>query len=280
MSKKSKLDRGLYRRRGSPHWWIRYADRNGRIIRESTGTTEKKLAKAILAKKKVLVAENRHLEVRKKPGTSFFELCNLYWEKKGQRLRMKGLSSMIRAWKVHFGSVVAEDLTQARVEDFLISHVEERGLSPTTRNRHIAQLKALFSWGMKWKTSKHGMPLITHNPAGELKKIDEDPYKRERFLAADEIDRLINACRRPFRSFVMAALHTGMRPGELFELLWKDVNFRSGLVYVRKSKVGKARYIPMNESLRNALKDLPSRFRGDYVFPSPKAAGKLDNVKK
>ncbi len=67
---------------------------------------------------------------------------------------------------------------------------------------------------------------------------------------------------------------------KLFELLWKAVNFRSGLVYVLKSKVGKARYIPMNESLRNALKDLPSRFRGDYVFPSPKTAGKLDNVKK
>ena len=36
--------RGLYRRRGSPNWWVRYADPNGRIVkgkhwheREDTG---------------------------------------------------------------------------------------------------------------------------------------------------------------------------------------------------------------------------------------------------
>jgi len=70
----NKADRGLYRRRGSPHWWVRYADRNGRIIRESTNTKEKKMARQILEKKKVLVAENRHLDVKKVPKTTFYEL--------------------------------------------------------------------------------------------------------------------------------------------------------------------------------------------------------------
>ena len=55
MNKKSKADRGLYRRRGSPHWWIRYADRYGRIHCKSIGTTSKKLAREILAKQKVIL---------------------------------------------------------------------------------------------------------------------------------------------------------------------------------------------------------------------------------
>ena len=58
--------------RSPPHWWIRYADRNGRIIRETTGTSVKKLAREILAKKKVLVAKNRHMEVKKAPKTTLF----------------------------------------------------------------------------------------------------------------------------------------------------------------------------------------------------------------
>ena len=68
--------RGLYRRRGSPNWWVRYADPNGRIVRESTGTSEKTLATKILAKKRVLVVEGRHLDKKQVPKTTFFELCS------------------------------------------------------------------------------------------------------------------------------------------------------------------------------------------------------------
>ena len=32
--------RGLYRRRGSPNWWVRYADPNGRIVRGKVTTTK------------------------------------------------------------------------------------------------------------------------------------------------------------------------------------------------------------------------------------------------
>jgi hypothetical protein len=58
---KPKADRVLFKRNGSPHWQIRYSDRNGRIREQSTGTVSEKLARDILAKKKAEVAENRHL---------------------------------------------------------------------------------------------------------------------------------------------------------------------------------------------------------------------------
>jgi len=71
-NKKSKADRGLYRRDGSPYWWIRYADRNGRIIRETTGTKEKKLAvihwqHSLLATLGVLNSDDAILEVHIRP---------------------------------------------------------------------------------------------------------------------------------------------------------------------------------------------------------------------
>ncbi len=280
MKNRSKADRGLFRRRGSPHWWIRFADENGRIRRESTGTSEKKLAREILAKRKTLVTEGRSLDKKKVPKTTFYELCDQYWEKKGKRLRMKGLDSMIRAWKDHFGDEPVKDFTEAAVEDFLTSYVDDRGLSPTTRNRHIAQLKAMFNWAISHKPIMSDPPLITHNPASKLKKVDEEPYRRERFLTVIEIQRLLEVCHQRFRPFVMTGLHTGMRPGELFELRWKDVRFESGLIYVHRSKVGKAGYVPMNDSLRSVLKELPSRFKRDYVFPSPKTGSRLDNIRK
>ena len=68
---------------------------NGRIIRESTGTSEKTLAKKILAKKRVLVVEGRHLDKKQVPKTTSFELCIQYWKLSGKHKRMKGLSHML-----------------------------------------------------------------------------------------------------------------------------------------------------------------------------------------
>jgi len=261
MNKKSKADRGLYRRRGSPHWWIRYADRNGRIIRESTGTTEKKLARDILAKKKVQVAENRHLDVRKVPNTTFYELCEQYWELDGKHKRMKGLSHMLEIWKKWFGNLPMKELNQQKVEKFLAGRMEEKHLSPATRNRHLAHLSSVFNEGKEWG-------LVAENPAVGIKPFRENGA-RTRFLDQEEIHSLLEAATEDFFPVVLTALHTGMRRGEITELRWTDVDFNNKIITIQDSKSGKKRMIPINDILHETLKVLPSRFKKGYVFPSP-----------
>jgi len=261
MNKKSKADRGLYRRRGSPHWWIRYADRNGRIIRETTGTTSKKLAREILAKQKVLVAENRHMDVKKVPKTTLNELCDQYWKLDGKHKRMKGLSSMIGIWKKWFGNLPMKELNQQKVEKFLAERMEEKHLSPATRNRHLAHLSSLFNRGKEWG-------LITDNPAQGIKPLRENGA-RTRFLDKEEIQLLLEAATEEFRPILLTALHTGMRRGEIIELRWPDVDFRNRIITIQDSKSGKKRMIPINDILNETLNVLPSRFKKGYVFPSP-----------
>ena len=74
------------------------------------------------------------------------------------------------------------------------------------------------------------------------------------------------------------ALHTGMRRGEIFNLKWFDVDFNRGLVQIRESKSGKKRFVPMNETIRKFLNE--RKRASEYVFPSPKTNGKLDNIKR
>jgi len=64
------------------------------------------------------------------------------------------------------------------------------------------------------------------------------------------------------------ALHTGLRQSNEFHLLWADVNFDTVTITVRRSKSGEAYHVPMNEDVRAALRDLPSRLRSEWVFPS------------
>jgi len=264
----NKADRGLYRRRGSPYWWVRYADRNGRLIRESTGTTEKKLARDILAKKKVLVAENRHLDVRKIPKTMFFELCDQYWDKRGKHLRMKGLGSMIKIWKQQLGNRLVASLRQTDIENLMAEHFE--GLKKSSRNRHITQLKAMFNWAIE-------EGLITHNPAAKLKKVRE--VGRTRYLTTEEIQRLLAACGERLRLIVLFALHTGMRKGEIFDLKWFDVNMGQRMVWVHTSHKGAPKHIPLDETVMGVLERLPRK--NQYVFPSTwKGCTKTSDVKK
>lgn len=60
-----------------------------------------------------------------------------------------------------------------------------------------------------------------------------------------------------YRDRAMLALYygCGLRAKEGLELELKDLDFKSGLVQVRKSKTGYQRYVPMNEKVGEDLKD-------------------------
>jgi integrase len=68
-----------------------------------------------------------------------------------------------------------------------------------------------------------------------------------RYLTANEITRLLNACSGPFRALVHAALLTGCRYGELSRLKVADYNRDVGTLIVRIGKGGKARHVTLTE---------------------------------
>ena len=75
---------------------------------------------------------------------------------------------------------------------------------------------------------------------------------------------------------VLFALHTGMRRSEIFNLRWFDTDMTRETVHVRQSKNGKARAVPMNETIKALLQSLPKT--SEYVFPSPKTGGRVVDV--
>ncbi|MFC1491143.1 site-specific integrase [Nitrospinota bacterium] len=70
-----------------------------------------------------------------------------------------------------------------------------------------------------------------------------------------------------------------MRRGELFNLQWRDIDFRKRLVRVADSKNGESREIPMNRTLEDTLKRIPWRLDLVFVFPGRTGRG-LTNVRK
>ena len=76
---------------------------------------------------------------------------------------------------------------------------------------------------------------------------------------------------------VALALNTGLRRAELFNLKWKYVDFRTNVLTITRTKAGRARRVPMNAVVRDLLRALPSRLKGDWVFPSAESKTPRDS---
>jgi hypothetical protein len=145
------------------------------------------LAREILNKKRTEVVENRHLDVKKVPKVSFYELCDQYWQMHGKNLRTKGLlkieedgtqSGMIEIWKAGLGNVMLAELTQHKIEKFLSDRMDEKKLSAGTYNRHLSMLKAMLNKAKEWG-------LLLENPAIPIKKR-KGPCTSQKLVGAYE----------------------------------------------------------------------------------------------
>lgn len=148
-------------------------------------------------------------------------------------------------------------------------HRLEDETSGSTVNRYKAVAGPFFDWCVKSR-------LIRDNPMRAIEHWKE-PEGRTRFLSADELDKLITACKaetdRPdlLTQFVLAC-YTGMRKGEVCNLKWRDVNLAERYLILPRTKNGDPRRVSLNPVALEALttwRALTVRsISNDAVFPN------------
>lgn len=109
----------------------------------------------------------------------------------------------------------------------------------STANRTLACFKAALN--RAWR-----LGLIDNNSAwARVRKFKGVAAGRERWLTVKEAEDLLKHCPPDLRDLVRAALNTGARASALGRLRVKDLDIASGMVYFEKTKVAKARYVPL-----------------------------------
>jgi len=124
---------------------------------------------------------------------------------------------------------------------------------PATVNTHVS---ALRSWGKWLKQQK----LIEDDPTARLKLVKRQLPTAPRALTPGQVNALLRETqqgRYPARDYaiVQMLVQTGMRIGECTALRWGDITFgeKNGQVLIRSGKGNKARLVPLNGSIRQAL---------------------------
>lgn len=246
MARKDGRDRGLFERpKGSGIWWIHYHDATGKKHRERVGP--KSLARKLYEKRKTEIREARYFPLERRRPISVCEILDNYRErlKACGRSVEKGQASWRRLYET-FRDKPAESVLPQEIETFKISLAES--LSPAFVNHHLQILRAAYNWAIRnGKTSHYPFRGIS------LFKLNNVCI---RYLIKEEEEKLLAALPRYLCPLVVAAIHTGMRRGELLALRWDDVDFTSRMITVHKSKSGYGRHIPMNDVVFETLRRL------------------------
>ena len=253
---------GVYKR--GKTWYISFP-RCGKRIREAMGAN-KAAAEAVLNRKKLAIRAGEYADPADRPLISFFEACDDYLNRSAHLKGKDTLVSVVKILKGYFGEKDIGDLTEKDVDDFILSrrdaptrHKKKR--AGASINREVNVLPAMLRSAMKqgW---------LEKNPASCPRKFTEK--QRLRYLTREEAGRLLDEAlasrSKDTHLAILMALDTGMRQGEIFNLRWEDVNFKSEQIWVRETKNRSPRHIPMTGRVRDALAKRPRRIGNDYIF--------------
>ncbi len=89
---------------------------------------------------------------------------------------------------------------------------------------------------------------------------------RLRFLEKDEIVKLLAHCPDHLKGIVIVALNTGMRKAEILGLKWRDVDIKRNILYLRETKNGEKREVPINEQVKTVFINTLRNPQTEYVF--------------
>jgi integrase len=162
------------------------------------------------------------------------------------------------------GRLTLDEITNEHVAK-LISDMRGDGYAAGTTNNVLMLLCRIFNLAHKWKVPGGG-----DNPTSGLDRAR--PNERQRFLTAEETDRLIESLaedeNRAAAHAIMLLLLTGARRNEITRARWENVDWTQRVLRVPVSKSGKPRTIALNTAAIEVLKSIPRDSACPYIFPT------------
>jgi integrase len=271
-------EKNLYQREPGGNWYIRYTV-NGRQVKQSTGTTNKKLAQMKLTRIKHEIDCGRLGLPTPKQEITFDELAHQYIEgyaKPNKKSWTRDMDCLL-ALKCFFGNMPVSKISKYHVEQYRIqrktgtlplkSGCQTRKPSAATVNKELTLLGTLFRKA-EWYLEADKVNLPIKNPVDGIRKEKEN-NERVEWLNEDEAIELLDACNPFLRPIVLCALCTGMRRGEILRLKWESVDLDNRLITIRENKSNRTLQVAIPEVLKTELMRMKTRHPGsEFVFIS------------
>ena len=255
-------------------WDVRLRDENGRKRLYASGHTSQKMAELYQQKKRNEIAERKMFPERFPKEKKFSEFVPEYLKKHAAKLRSYEFYQVIcTILERHFGDKYLHDITRYDVESYQAQRSTEVGVCMV--NRELTILKGICTKAIDWD-------FLTKNPVKGVKLGKEKP--RERFLAPEEIGKLIPACGKErqaphLKSVVIIALFTGLRKKELLTVKREHIYMDQDIIKVEDGKGGYRRFVRLYPTAKREVAKLLLKGKSEYLIHD-KHGEPINDIKK
>ncbi|ECE0645386.1 site-specific integrase [Salmonella enterica subsp. houtenae] len=274
-------------------WYASYSTPGGKRIKESLGTSDKRLATELHDKRKAELWRVDRLGDF--PDVTFDDACMRWLEEKAEKKSLKDDRSRMAFWLAHFEGVRLKDVTEQKIYSAVNKMSNRKQLeiwkikaavaqkngepapvysakpvTTSTKAKHLALMKAILRAAERdWKWLEKA-PVI---------KIPSVRNKRVRWLEKEEAKRLIDECPEPLKSVVKFALATGLRKSNIMNLEWQQIDMQRRVAWVNPedSKSNRAIGVALNDTACKVLRDQIGKHH-KWVFVHTTAAKRADGT--
>lgn len=232
-------------------------------------------------KGEIAVGKNPQAEKRAvRDEMTFEELFELYMERFSRKYK--------RSWKYderevskHLSHFYKRKISTIRNEEIHKLHTELGEKSGIYQaNRILERIRAIYNKGIEWGWNGR-------NPALGVKKYREK--SRDRFLLPEEVSRFFESLAKEenvtARDFILMALLTGARKGNVLAMQWNEINFQHAIWRIPDTKNGDPHNVTLSPQAmqildkRKKVQQLTEQ-ESIYVFPGDGVGGHLADPKK
>jgi integrase len=288
----------IYERPGSTFWWARYRDKEGRIRKESTGSTDREEAERFLRDRLDARDEGNLPSVLAGKNLTFNEWADWFLERRSKPpfRAAKTHSANLNALKFlrpAFGSLRLSEVTPEGIEDYLQKRlgaerriytkfglVHRGKLKPSSVHQEFRVLTRILSVAIKQKRLSVNPCSMVEFPVS-IGKTTRKPH----YMTATEQEQIEFVAPGYLKNVITIISEMGLRPyKELMPMRKDEVDLENRLVHIPDSKTPNGEGdMPMTEIALQAFKDQIEEVKGsDYLFPSPKKGRKphITNLRK
>ena len=245
-------EKGLYRRKDSPYWWIDTVLPDGRRVCKSTRLKILEDAEEFLVRLKAdaYEAARTGVQVERKWQDAVVQ----YVEDNADKRRLFYDQAHFQKLDPYLRGYRLRDINMNVLRPFIQDRKQKDGVANGTINRALEVVRHVLNmarddWG--W---------ITRVPKIRMLK---EPKRHVRFLTEEEADRLMLALPEHMVPVVRYALATGCRMTEILRLEWSrvDLGRRVSWLEAGSTKNGEGRGVPLNRDAVLALRSVQGQHK-------------------
>ncbi len=178
--------------------------------------------------------------------------------KKGSRQ----LGNRCKRWRKR--AIAAKMLAEVRGTHLaeIRDEMAEAGKAASTIRNELNVISHLYNFARK----EWGMEGLK-NPVSDIYVPQPPAEGRDRRLVGDEEKRLLEATAYPLREYIILAIETAMRAGELRSLQADRVNLKTCVAHLPETKNSSERDVPLSPRAKQTIKKAPARVDGYVLTP-------------